>query len=93
MSMNDNTKMVTALLAGLVAGAAVGLLLAPKKGSETRDELNASLKKLAKAVKENSAAQNEHLHLFKEKALALLKTKLNKAGKRVERAVEEPASV
>ncbi|WP_317043105.1 YtxH domain-containing protein [Parapedobacter luteus] len=93
MSMNDNTKIVTALLAGLVAGAAAGLLLAPKKGSETRDELNTSVKKLTKALKESSAEQTEHLREFKEKALAALKTKLSKAAKRVEQDADEPASV
>jgi gas vesicle protein len=42
--MNDNTKVVVALLAGLAAGAALGILFAPEKGTETRDKLSESLK-------------------------------------------------
>jgi gas vesicle protein len=43
--MNDNTKVVVALLAGLAAGAALGILFAPEKGTETRDKLSESLSK------------------------------------------------
>ena len=44
--MKDNTKVVVALLAGLAAGAALGILFAPSKGDETRDKLAESLKNL-----------------------------------------------
>ena len=36
--MNDNTKVIVALLAGMAAGAALGLLFAPESGDETRDK-------------------------------------------------------
>ncbi len=34
--MNKGTKVLTALIVGLAAGAVAGLLMAPRKGSETR---------------------------------------------------------
>ncbi|PTS93054.1 hypothetical protein DBR11_25950, partial [Pedobacter sp. HMWF019] len=44
--MNDNSKVLIGLLAGLAAGAALGLLFAPEKGTDTRDRLSQSLKDL-----------------------------------------------
>lgn len=89
--MNDNTKVVAALLAGLAAGAALGILFAPEKGSETRDKLNDSLKDLGDALKERSAEQMEHLNDFKEKIVSVIKTKLSKGEQAVEEALEEHA--
>jgi len=44
--MNDNSKTVVALLAGLAAGAALGILFAPEKGEETVDKLSRALRDL-----------------------------------------------
>ena len=89
--MNDNAKVVAALLAGLAAGAALGILFAPDKGSETRDKLNDSLKDLGDALKERTAEQLEHLNDFKEKVVAAVKAKANKGQGAVEEALEEHA--
>jgi gas vesicle protein len=52
MSMEDNSKILIGLLAGLAAGAAIGILLAPENGNDTRSGLSESLTKLGKSVKE-----------------------------------------
>jgi gas vesicle protein len=45
--MKTTNKVLTALGAGLVAGAAAGILLAPRKGQETRKLISKKGKKLA----------------------------------------------
>lgn len=49
--MNTTTKIVIAAAAGVVAGAVLGILFAPAKGSETRSKINEEGKKMADAVK------------------------------------------
>ncbi len=89
--MNDNAKVVAALLAGLAAGAALGILFAPEKGSETRDKLNDSLKDLGDAIRERTAEQIEQLTDLKDKVVATIKTKISKGESVVEEAIEEHA--
>lgn len=74
--MNDNSKTVVALLAGLAAGAALGILFAPEKGDETRDKLSQSLKDLSDTIKDKAADEIDALNQFKEKVLGSIKTKL-----------------
>ena len=77
--MNDNTKVVVALLAGLAAGAALGILFAPDSGEETRDKLSESLKKLGDSIKETAATEIDNLVGLKDKVVGNIKTKINGA--------------
>jgi gas vesicle protein len=77
--MNDNGKVLAALLAGLAAGAAIGILFAPEKGSETRDKLSESLKNLGDAIKERAAEEIDNLTDLKEKVVSSIKTKVKNA--------------
>jgi gas vesicle protein len=77
--MNDNTKVAVALLAGLAAGAALGILFAPDKGSETRDKLSESLANLGDSIKETAAAEIDKLVGLKDKVVDNIKTKVRGA--------------
>ena len=77
--MKDNTKVVVALLAGLAAGAALGILFAPSKGDETRDKLAESLKNLGDSIKETAAAEIDNLVGLKDKIVDNLKSKIQGA--------------
>jgi gas vesicle protein len=73
----DGTKIILALLAGVAAGAALGILFAPEKGAETRDKLSESLNSLTDTIKETAAAELEKLSGLKTKVVDNIKTKLN----------------
>ena len=74
--MNDNSKVLIGLLAGLAAGAALGLLFAPEKGSETRDKLSQSLKDLGDSIKDKAADEINNLSSLKDKVVESIKSKL-----------------
>ncbi|RQO78147.1 hypothetical protein DBR40_07485 [Pedobacter sp. KBW01] len=59
--MNDNSKTVVALLAGLAAGAALGILFAPDKGEETVDKLSRSLRDLKDKVLDRAGEEIANL--------------------------------
>ncbi|MBD1431914.1 YtxH domain-containing protein [Sphingobacterium sp. DN00404] len=89
--MNDNSKVVTALLAGFAAGAIVGLLFAPDKGSETRDKINESLSDLGDAIKERAEEQFDQLSELKDKLVGLVKSKVSEVETMVDDEIEEHA--
>jgi gas vesicle protein len=89
--MKDSGKVVTALLAGLAAGAVLGLLFAPEKGSETRDKINDSLADLADAIKERAEQQIDSLNDLKDKVMASVKSKASEAEAFIDDEIEEHA--
>jgi len=87
----NSGRVVAALLAGLAAGAAIGLLFAPEKGADTREKLNDSLKDLGEAIKERSAEQKEQFNDLKEKLVSTIKSKVNRGAQDIEGTVDEHA--
>jgi gas vesicle protein len=77
--MKDNSKVFVALLVGLAAGAALGILFAPDKGNETRDKLAESLKNLGESIKETAATEIDNLMGLKNKVVDSIKTKIKGA--------------
>jgi gas vesicle protein len=56
---NEKGRLIAALLIGAAAGAALGLLLAPRKGSETRDMFAEKASELADELKRHFTGSSE----------------------------------
>ena len=75
--MNDSSKVLIGLLAGLAAGTALGLLFAPEAGSETRERLGQSFKDLSETIKDKATEKLDDLGNLKDKVVDTVKNKLN----------------
>lgn len=88
---NENGKVITALLAGVAAGAILGLLFAPDKGSETRDRLSDSLSDLGDAIKERAEEQYNQINDLKERVISSIKGEINSVESYLDDEIEEHA--
>lgn len=64
-------KAFTALLTGLAAGAAIGTLMAPDKGSKTRDKLVSSARDFGDMLKEKRDEGMEALSDLKDQVVEM----------------------
>ena len=51
--MGNNSKVLVALLGGAVIGAAIGILLAPASGEETKKKVSDAARKAAGKIKDD----------------------------------------
>lgn len=65
--MSNTSKILIAFAAGAAAGAVLGILFAPDKGSETRRKMNEQGKKMADTFKEKFREGKEKFENIKEK--------------------------
>ena len=100
MSKKGNGKAYGGFILGALAGATIGLLFAPKKGSELRKDLKVKLDELLDKAKDIDVQEvreqfnqkveeikNELADMDKEKALSIVKKKGNDAKKKAEELV------
>ena len=64
--MNTSGKILAAVAAGIAAGAVLGILFAPDKGSETRRKINEKGKKMADDVKGKFTEGKEKFNHLKD---------------------------
>jgi gas vesicle protein len=74
--MNNSGKILAAAAAGIAAGAVLGILFAPDKGTETRKKITDQGKKIADGVKEKLNKGKEKLNGLKEDIAQTVKEKV-----------------
>ena len=77
--MNKNSKTILAVFAGLAAGTVIGLLFAPEKGKDTRNNLAKSLKNLEDKIKEKAITEMNHFNEFTGKVVENIKSTIKQA--------------
>lgn len=73
--MNNTAKVLTALAAGAAAGAILGVLFAPDKGSETRRRISEKGKKMAAGINEKFKEGKNRFNELKEEIEEAVKDK------------------
>lgn len=76
--MNRAAKIITAFAAGAAAGALLGVLFAPGKGSETREKIKDKAKKLSGDFEEKLSKAEQKIRELKEEIENAVKEKIEK---------------
>jgi gas vesicle protein len=85
-SSSDNSSVLIAAVIGLAAGAILGILFAPERGSETRANLSNSLGDLGNTVRDRAREGAGKVSDLKDKAVETVRSKVR--GSEVEPQAE-----
>jgi len=83
---SSTAKFLFGFIAGVAAGAVAGILLAPDKGSETRRKVAEKAKKFKEDLEKEISGKVDDLKEYVDDTVAEMKSKISKAGKKVEEA-------
>jgi gas vesicle protein len=78
--MSDGVKILWGFLAGAAVGAGTGILLAPEKGSVTRENIGKKADEFGEGVASTYRAGIDKLNTLKESAFSLVNTYGEEAG-------------
>jgi gas vesicle protein len=81
--MTTNTKIILGIVGAAAAGAVIGLLLAPEKGSELRERIRAKAGDFAGEIADLVASGKEKLGVMKDSAVDEAKNLRTEAENRV----------
>jgi gas vesicle protein len=87
--MSDNSKILGALVLGAAAGAVIGLLFAPDKGSELRRKIKDSTDDIIDQLSDKINEGKEALAGLKDKAMSKAEDLKNKASNKAEEMKSE----
>jgi len=87
--MNNNSNTIAALIAGLAAGAALGILFAAGKGEETQDRLSQALADLKDKIADNAMQEIEKLTAASEGLANKVKDKFGEVKEEVSEKTTE----
>ena len=82
--MNDSGKVIGALLLGAAIGATLGILFAPKKGSDTRDQLFSGAKDFTDNFSDELKGKLEALRTKLEEAENKISAMKNAAKEKID---------
>ena len=76
----NNSNVLIAAVIGLAAGAILGILLAPERGADTRNNISNSLNNLGSTVRDKARQGTDRLNDLKDKTVEAVRSKTGSAS-------------